>query len=71
MKSHKSIEKFWLLADQGLSAALDINTQGELECRRTIANTHRKEEGLGTPPLPFEFSQRITICNKGIISRGN
>lgn len=67
-KHADAIRKFWIIADQGRSAALDIDNDGNLLARFTVSNDAAKVPGVGTPPAVIsEKWQRIAICINGVV----
>jgi hypothetical protein len=71
MTTRSQIEHFWMLADAGKSAALDINTiTGDLavRCTRSLAGV----EGKGTPPAcGTDAWARVMSCINGEVTRGS
>jgi hypothetical protein len=70
MTTRSQIEQFWMLANAGKSAALDIDTNtGELavRCTRSSAGV----EGNGYPPACYTDDwARVVICINGKVTRG-
>lgn len=71
MDARTHITKFWALATDNKSVALDINTKtGEMtvRCTRSAAGV----EGNGAPPTCMSDDwARIMTSNKGVISHGS
>ena len=68
MNALAHVSKFWQLAAEGKSAALDINIKtGELACQYS-QNVKTGAEGNGTPGIPDTADyMRIIVCEKGVV----
>jgi len=71
MTTRAQIEHFWMLANAGKSAALDINTiTGEMAVRCT--RSAEGVEGKGAPPACYTDDwARVVICINGKVTRGS